>query len=418
MLRYSLVFVALPALRLDQLHVEARSMRGLSDRQAKEFESLFEYLDKQIFSGSMSVYMNGTQLVHHQMGQAFPGPSQSQQQPNNQTQFRIGSVTKPFTATMILQLIDEGKLSLETTLDNFFPNIDTAASITMEYMLRHQSGLRDFANADAAYFSYEFQPQTRQDMLERIEAYDSQFTPGSHTSYSNTNYLLLGFIVEDLSLSGSGTTAPSYEEALRLRISEPLNLTRTETMTEPSVEENVAFSFFDDKPVDPSTHVTIPGGAGHIMATAADVTNFLLGLLESKRLVSEPLLTRMVEQDKETWGMGLIGYQFDEERGLGHTGAIDAFHSIALYFPSSSIALCVLANSHDSKLDNADIAYTLYRIALGKEYELPSPVEEEDGIWLIITIVVCAVVLVLTACVCWCRRRRHALKSSETETTS
>ena len=114
---------------------------------------------------------------------------------------------------------------MDTTLDTFFPNIDQAASIAIKHMLRHQSGLRDFANEDAAYFPYEFLPQTRQIMqLGLIGEFTLQFAPGSRTSYSNTNYLLLGFIVEDLSTSGGAATTASHGQALNLRTTEPLNL--------------------------------------------------------------------------------------------------------------------------------------------------------------------------------------------------
>src|SRR5690606_9537400 len=125
------------------------------------------------------------------------------------TKFRIGSITKMFTATMILQLVEEGKLTMETKLGAYFPSVPNAKEITIEQLLNHHSGLYNIT--DEEYLNYYTQPKTQQEILERIAKQTPDFPPGERGAYSNTNYLLLGYILEKL-------TDKSYAENLHSRI--------------------------------------------------------------------------------------------------------------------------------------------------------------------------------------------------------
>ncbi|BBO28418.1 hypothetical protein AltI4_28060 [Alteromonas sp. I4] len=121
----------------------------------------------------------------------------SQKKANPDTLYRIGSITKVFTSVMIFQLIDEGKLSLTTPLAQFYPDVKNASDITIAMLLSHRSGLHNFTNVPD-YVEYMTQPKTKQDMLSIIETMDSDFPPGSQASYSNSGYVLLGYILEDV----------------------------------------------------------------------------------------------------------------------------------------------------------------------------------------------------------------------------
>ena len=102
-----------------------------------------------------------------------------------------------FTSVMIFQLIEEGKLSLDTTLAGFYPNIRNADKITISMLLSHRSGIHNFTNKPE-FSQYMTSPKSKGEMIEIIEALESDFKPGSQTRYSNSGYLLLGFIIEDI----------------------------------------------------------------------------------------------------------------------------------------------------------------------------------------------------------------------------
>jgi CubicO group peptidase (beta-lactamase class C family) len=135
------------------------------------------------------------------------------------TKYRIGSITKMFTTTMIFQLIEEGNLSLSNALSTWFPKIPNAEKITIGEMLSHHSGLHNFTN-DSSYLTYMTKPQTEAAMLAIIEKSPSDFEPGTKGEYSNTNFLLLGYIIEKI-------TGKPYKEELKRRITSKIGLTDT-----------------------------------------------------------------------------------------------------------------------------------------------------------------------------------------------
>ena len=116
------------------------------------------------------------------------------------TKFRIGSITKAFTAVMIFQLIDEGRITLETPLSKYYPEMPKASKITIANLLNHSSGLYNITN-DPDFGKWMLEKSTKAQMLSRIKSYKLDFSPGEQTAYSNTNYLLLGYIIEALDLS-------------------------------------------------------------------------------------------------------------------------------------------------------------------------------------------------------------------------
>jgi D-alanyl-D-alanine carboxypeptidase len=120
---------------------------------------------------------------------------------------------------MIMQLIDENSLTLSTTLDTYFPELPNSNSITIEHLLRHRSGL--FNYTDTAYGTdIVTQPATKQQLIDLFIENATVFEPNEQTLYPNTNYVVLGFIIESIDQK-------SYSDALRVRIITPLGLTST-----------------------------------------------------------------------------------------------------------------------------------------------------------------------------------------------
>src|SRR5690606_7222086 len=104
----------------------------------------------------------------------------------NQSKYRIGSISKPFTAVMIFKAIEENKLELDQTIDKWFPTIKNAKNITVAHLLGHRSGIHSYTSGED-YLSWNTQAKTEEEMLEIIENGGSDFPPDSVTKYSNSN---------------------------------------------------------------------------------------------------------------------------------------------------------------------------------------------------------------------------------------
>ena len=156
--------------------------------------------------GSLAVSHAGQVVYSHAFGQAQLAPAVPA---TPATRYRVGSISKVFTGVLIFQLIEEKKLALDTKLATFFPQLPNAATITIDQLLSHRSGLHSFTS-DAAYEQYMTQPKTQAELLTLMAA-KPDFEPGAKYEYSNSNYVLLGYIVEKL-------TKQPYAQALQQRI--------------------------------------------------------------------------------------------------------------------------------------------------------------------------------------------------------
>ena len=286
----------------------------------------------------------------------------SQKKANTDTLYRIGSITKVFTSVMIFQLIDEGKLSLTTPLAQFYPDVKNASDITIAMLLSHRSGIHNFTNVPD-YVEYMTQPKTKQDMLSIIEAMDSDFPPGSKASYSNSGYVLLGYILEDV-------TGDSYANQLKQRITSKLGLQHTVFGEPIQVQFNHANSYsFRASSWTPATitDMSIPHAAGAISATPTDVAVFLSQLFEGK-LLSATSLAKMKEIN-QGYGHGLFQFPFFERKAYGHTGGIDGFSSQSAYFESDDVAVVLTANGLNYPQN--DISIGVLSLYFGIPFEVP-----------------------------------------------
>jgi len=283
------------------------------------------------------------------------------------TKFRIGSITKVFTAVMIFQLIEEGKLSLETKLSEFYPEIQNSKKITVADMLSHRSGIHNFTN-DEDYQQYMTSKKTKQEMVEIISKLKPDFKPGSQTAYSNSNYVLLGYIIEKI-------TNSIYAKELKKRITGKIGLTNTYYGGKINTEANEAKSYTlqDGKWVGQSeTDMSIPHGAGAIVSTPNDLTVFIKALFDKKLMSENPL--KQMKDIKGGLGKGLAQFTFKDKTAYGYNGAIDGFVSSLGYFPNENIAASLIANGVDYNLN--DIAIGLLSIYFGESYDIPDFTEK------------------------------------------
>lgn len=309
---------------------------------------------------SLAVVENGEPIYQRSIGFA---DVENKQQANKDTQYRIGSITKVFTATMIFQLIDEGKLSLDTKLSQYFAKVKNAKKITVSMLLNHRSGIHNFTNTPE-YTEYMTQPKTKAQMAELIEDLASDFKPNSKASYSNSGYVLLGFIIEEV-------TQDTYANQLQKRITKKLSLDKTMYGGPITVMDNQAKSYIGNaQGWSPATETdtSIPHGAGAIISTPTEVARFLSSLFSGK-LLSTDSLAKMKELN-QGFGRGLVQFPFYAKKAFGHSGGIDGFSSLAGYFEVDKVAFALTSNAMNYAMN--DIAIAILSSYYGQAFDIPN----------------------------------------------
>lgn len=332
--------------------------------QAQEFdkELLDAYFDKIESSDrcmlSVAIHKNGHLLYSRALGFS---EIESNSKADISTEYRIGSISKTYTAVLVLKQIENGKLSLDDKLSEFYPDLPSASEITIEQLLRHRTGLHNFTN-DEDYFSYNEKAQTKEQMLNRFKEKGSDFTPGTKMSYSNTNYVILSYILEDLSNK-------PFAELLDDEIVKPLKLKHTRFINGVDASANQAMPYERVGKWMPYgiTHGTVPLGAGGIQSTPEDLNTFFFALFNNQLINSESLekMTEMVEG----YGLGVFTFPYNEKRAFGHTGGIDTYQSMAGHFPEDNLTLSAITNGCSLSLNDAMIS--MIKSSFGEEYELP-----------------------------------------------
>ncbi|MGB1040969.1 MAG: serine hydrolase domain-containing protein [Flavobacteriales bacterium] len=313
--------------------------KGEFDRE--KIDSLLSLLDKKNkWMGSVALLENGKVIYTKTIG--FLN-REEKLKANKKTKYRIGSISKTFTATLVLKAVEEGKLELSLPINKFFPEIKNGKNITVKNLLNHRSGIYNFTNAKD-YSEWSTTPKTKKDLIEIISGYESVFKPNSKAEYSNSNYVLLSFILEEV-------YKKNFKEILEEKIVEKINLEYTYFGKPVKSEEDEAFSYSNygkEWKKENETDMSIPLGAGSIVSTPSDLTKFYTCLFDEK-LISKEYLDIMLTI-KDGYGHGIFSTPYFKNEGFGHTGGIDGFSSMAAYFPNNkmSIAICSNGNSYDN----------------------------------------------------------------------
>ncbi|TQN32188.1 D-alanyl-D-alanine carboxypeptidase [Haloactinospora alba] len=231
-----------------------------------------------------------------------------------QGRFRAGSVTKTFLATAILQLVDEGQLRLDDTVEEWLPGaVPNGDGITVRQLLNHTSGLYDYRRTltlppDPEFLNNRWRTWTANELVGRAVANPPTFEPpGSEYEYSNTGYVLLGQIVEK-------ATGRSYGEEIERRIIQPLRLNGTTMpgesprMDEPHPHGYVPAEWGGETHLVDFTEMnpSVLGAGGEVISTTKDLNQFVAALLDG-RLLSDDQLDEMTTPavEGETYGLGL-----------------------------------------------------------------------------------------------------------------
>lgn len=328
----------------------------------KKLDSLFDGLSTYNKSmGSISIARNDTLAYNRSIGYGVFNDAQKELL-SEKSRFRIGSITKMFTAVMIFQLIEEHKLALSTPLSVYFPQIPNSAKITIANLLSHRSGLYNYTND---WDSWRFNPQTNEQMLRIITSKKVDFEPDTKTAYSNSNYLLLGYIIEKISKR-------TYAEAVQQRITSKIGLVDTYYGGKVNVGNKEVYSYQwvqDTWKQQPETEMSVADGAGAMVSTALDLSKFIVALFSNK-LINEVSLHQMLTI-KDGEGLGIEQLPFYDKLVYGHSGMIDLFQSWVLYFPREKVSIVYTSNGYGGIGIN-DILKGILHIYFDKPYEIPN----------------------------------------------
>ena len=255
------------------------------------------------------------------------------------TKFRLGSLTKQFTAASILLLEERGKLKLDDRLTTYVPDAPPAwERITIFNLLTHTSGLPNFT-AFSDYNTIKLSARTASAAVAAVRGRDLDFGPGEKMSYSNTGYVVLGAIIEKVS-------GQSYEKFVTDNIFTPLG------MKDSGYDSNTAIikrraSGYIKTPAGYLNggylHMSIPFSAGALYSTTRDLLKWEQALFGGK-VLSKASLDRMTTPFKNDYGLGLVSAVTNGRRVIWHNGGIDGFNTYMAFYPETRSVVIVLSN--------------------------------------------------------------------------
>jgi len=274
------------------------------------------------------------------------------------TKYKIGSITNIFTSAIIFQLIEEKKLTLDTKLSQFQPQIKNSDKISIAALLNHKSGIPDYTK-DNDFADLSGQAQTKKKMIDRIAAYSPLFEPDTKADFSNTNYLLLGYIIEEV-------TGQPYKGNVLLRIIKKAGLKNTYYFTKVNPQKKEAYSYIFEEgqwvKAD-EWHESVAGAAGGLQSTPSDLTQFIKALFGGS-IISKPSLDEMTNMDMG-YGKGIFQFPFGERRFFGHNGAMEGFTSVVGYYPTEDLSISLTSNGIDYDINDIVLG------VLSSYYKLP-----------------------------------------------
>ncbi|WP_300662965.1 serine hydrolase domain-containing protein, partial [Fluviicola sp.] len=310
------------------------------------------------FMGSVAISENGKIIYTKSLG--FSDVEANTKTTEN-SKYRIGSISKTFTTVLVLKAVEEKKLDLNQTIEKFFPTIQHADKITIKYLLGHRSGIHNFTD-DESYPSWLTEAKTEKEMVEIIAKGGSDFAPGMKAEYSNSNFVLLSYILEK-------TFNKPYAEILKIYIADPIGLTNTYLGGKIDTKNNEvkSYHFAGGWQPETETDISIPLGAGGIVSTPKDLTKFSDGLFGGKLLKKESL--ELMKTLKDGYGLGLFQTPFVDKIGYGHTGGIDGFSSEFIHFADKKVSFALISNG--SNYNNSAIMIAMQSAFYNKPYDIP-----------------------------------------------
>ena len=262
---------------------------------------------------------------------------------DDQAVYNIASITKTFTAALIMKLQEAGKLSVQDHLSKYYPDFPRANDITIHHLLTHTSGVFNYTNDPAFWKLDQTKEQTLTQMIAWFKDKPLNFEPGTRFQYSNSGYTLLGYIIEQV-------TGTSYAKALEQIIFKPLGLHHT-SFGPPADTSHLAPGYSmlnkDVKTKASVVHPSISYATGAIYSSAEDLYKWHTAL-QKEKFLSKQSLAAMYTKDKGVYGYGWFIDSLYGQQRLFHDGKISGYKSIIIRFPQDNICIIALSNASNS----------------------------------------------------------------------
>jgi D-alanyl-D-alanine carboxypeptidase len=327
-----------------------------------KLDSFFDALEKRgLAMGNVAIAQAGKIKYQRALGYAYIDSSKKIPATTT-TRYRIGSETKMFTAVIIFQLMEEGKISQDQKLSRYFPDLPNANKITIGNLLNHRSGLHDYTEG-TNFQQWMDKPSRPEQLLKIIKEKGPDFEPGSKASYSNSNYLVLSFIIEKIEHI-------PFEKAIVKRIISKIGLGNTYYghAIDITKGESASYKYADTRwQKEKETDLSIHAGAGSVVSTATDMIIFIEALFNAK-LISRSGLARM-KTLVDGYGMGLFSFTHRSTTAFGHNGRIEEFYSSVRYFPREKLSVAYITNG--IIYPRADIIEAVLKICFNEPFVAP-----------------------------------------------
>ena len=346
-----------------------------SQSKADKIDQLVsKYAEYEKFNGSVLVAEHGKVIYKKGFGMA----NMEWDIPNApDTKHRLGSITKQFTAMLILQLVADGQLDLQAPITKYLPDYpkENGDKITTHHLLTHTSGIPNYTAFPKFFEDESRTPYTPDEFVKVFEDKDLDFEPGKQFSYSNSGYFLLGVLAE----KSSGKT---YEDLLHEKIFKPLSMNATGYDNHGDILKNRATgyekqagSYVNSRYLD----MSIPYAAGSIYSTVEDLYKWDQALYTNKLLSQKymdmyfkPYIPAFGGSDYAYgWGVSYskLGKSTDSIFTLSHGGGINGFNTIISRTPSDKSLVVFLNNTGGAPLN--DMSRAVFGIINGKVYDMP-----------------------------------------------
>lgn len=329
-------------------------------------EKLHEYLSAAekagIFNGSVLVVQKGKALV--QNGYGFRD-AESKLAADANTIYQIGSVTKQFTSAIILKLAEQQKLSLTDKVNKYLPDFPNADKFTIENLLSHTAGIFNYTNNRDFMEKEVEKPMSMTGLFALVKEKPLEFEPGSKMSYSNTGYMLLGYIIEKI-------TGKKYEDVVRSEIFQPLQMTssgfdfRNLTATDKAIGYNIVSNGKGEKAKIVDSSVSFAAGA--IYSTVRDLEKWNNAVLSGK-IITKASLENAFTPRHNKYGLGWMADTVDGKRTISHGGGIHGFVSYNFSIPEENTTVILLSNVSTSR--PGKVSQDIMAILQDKPYSLP-----------------------------------------------
>jgi D-alanyl-D-alanine carboxypeptidase len=260
--------------------------------------------------------------------------------------FSVGSATKTFTAVLILQLVEEGRLALDDPVDAYLPGLADGGRVTVRHLLSHTSGIPDYLLDPVIYANLD-QAWDHDELIASQVARGLLFEPGSQFWYSNTNYIALGRIIERV-------TGSTYAAELERRILRPLRLGKTYLSGEGTPTDDVVAGVRIEgdhfNPVPPFVHPSLTWSVGGMVSTADDLLRWMEALFAGRLLRPSSLAamtakTVLNDGTESTYCLGIGVSETPLGPFYSHRGEFPPFTSLVGYVPGRRLGIVILSST-------------------------------------------------------------------------